>query len=172
MSKKSGGKKKNQTKSSTVAGDAIVRIALNKKVRHDYDITKRYEAGVVLRGTEVKSLRAGDVQWADAHARVTDSGEIVLIGLHIAEYANAGTFNHRPTAVRKLLLNRREINQIRGMLQQKGLTLIPEELYFKNGLVKCTLAVGRGRDKGDKRQALKEKATKRDIQREMARRAR
>ena len=168
MSKKTGGKKGKQKK----VEDGIVRIATNKKVRHEFDITKRYEAGIVLQGTEVKSLRAGDVQWADAHARLTDRDEIVLIGLYIAEYNNAGVFNHRPTATRKLLLNKREINQIRGYLQQKGLTIIPESLYFKDGWAKCTIAIGRGRDKGDKRQALKEKATKRDIQREMARRAR
>jgi SsrA-binding protein len=168
VSKKAGGKKKKQQQSE----DGIVRIATNKKVRHDFDISKRYEAGIVLRGTEVKSLRSGDVQWADAHARLTDTDEIVLIGLYIAEYANAGTFNHRPTASRKLLLNRREINQIRGLLQQKGLTLVPESLYFKKGWAKCTLAVGKGRDKGDKRQTLKDKATKRDIQREVARRTR
>ncbi|MGC4892652.1 SsrA-binding protein SmpB [Micromonospora sp. DT31] len=144
-------------------------IASNKKARHDYDILKTYEAGIVLAGTEVKSLRAGRVSLVDAFAQERD-GEIMLYGLHIAEYGFGTWTNHAPRRTRKLLLHRVEIARILEKLRDGGTTLVPLSMYFADGWAKVELGLARGRRSYDKRQALAERDAKREIAREMGRR--
>jgi len=139
-------------------------IAQNRRARHDYDILERFEAGIVLRGTEIKSVREHNVQLAAAYARVRD-GELWLQDMHIAPYSHAGYTRHEPQRERKLLLHRREIRRVRELLEEKGLTLIPLSLYLKRGKAKIELGVARGRKQYDRREAIKE----RDQSREMAR---
>lgn len=148
----------------------VVSILRNRRLRHDYEVAKTFEAGLVLAGSEVKSLRNGDVQWGDAHGRMDRQGELWLYGLHIGEYRNAGVFNHQPGQRRKLLLQRRELDHIAGALNAKGMSLVPEEILFRKGWAKIVVALAKGRPKGDKRAVLREKATRRDVEREMARR--
>jgi len=159
------------TKGSSQTAE-VVSILRNKRVRHDYEILDQVEAGMVLQGSEVKSLRGGDVQWGDAHARLDDRGELWLYGLHIGEYRQAGAFNHAPQARRKLLLKRRELDKLAGQLRAKGLSMVPTELVFRRGWAKCRIAVVRGRKKADKRRAMVDRARQRDIERELARRRR
>ncbi|KIR61815.1 SsrA-binding protein SmpB [Micromonospora harpali] len=144
-------------------------VASNKKARHDYDILKTYEAGLVLAGTEVKSLRAGYVSLVDAFAQEHD-GELMLHGLHIAEYGFGSWTNHQPRRTRKLLLRRIEIDRILDRVREGGLTLVPLSLYFSNGWAKVELGLARGRRSYDKRQALAERDAKREIARELGRR--
>ena len=125
----------------------------------------------MLQGSEVKSLRAADLQWADAHARFDHKEELWLIGLYIGHCAQATYNNHRPTAQRKLLLHKRELNKIATRMQAKGLTIVPRSIYFKNGIAKVEICVVRGKDRGDKRKDVKDRAAQRDIDREMSRRA-
>ncbi|WP_431976245.1 SsrA-binding protein SmpB [Micromonospora haikouensis] len=144
-------------------------VASNKKARHDYEILKTYEAGLVLAGTEVKSLRAGYVSLVDAFAQEHD-GELMLHGLHIAEYGFGSWTNHQPRRTRKLLLRRIEIDRILDRVREGGLTLVPLSLYFSNGWAKVELGLARGRRSYDKRQALAERDAKREIARELGRR--
>lgn len=147
------------------------QILFNKKLRHDFHVLDTYEAGIVLMGSEVKSLRAGDVQLGDAHARFDDRvNELFLYGLHIGEYRQAASFGHQPIQPRKLLLHRKELDRLRGKLAAKGLTLIPERLFWRDKWVKITLCLCSGKDKGDKRRDLVAKAQRRDVERELARR--
>ena len=139
-------------------------IAQNRRARHDYDIVERFEAGIVLRGTEIKSVREHNVQLVGAYARVRD-GELWLQDMHIAPYSHTGYTRHEPQRERKLLLHRREIRRVRELLEEKGLTLIPLSLYLKRGKAKVELGVARGRKQYDRREAIKE----RDQSREMAR---
>ena len=139
-------------------------IARNKRARHDYHILETWEAGVVLSGTEVKSLRDGKANIGDAYAIVKD-GEVFLLNLHIAPYEQGNQFNHEPTRTRKLLLHRKEIRRMIGAVERQGLTLIPLELYFKRGIAKVALALGKGKKLHDKRDTARE----RDAEREMAR---
>ena len=139
-------------------------IARNKRARHDYHILETWEAGLVLSGTEVKSLREGNANIADAYAIVKD-GEVYLLNLHIAPYEQGNQFNHEPTRTRKLLLHRKEIRRMIGAVERQGLTLIPLELYFKRGIAKVALALGKGKKLHDKRDPARE----RDAEREMAR---
>jgi SsrA-binding protein len=139
-------------------------VARNKKALHEYHIVDTYEAGIVLVGPEVKSIRAGKVSLAEAFARI-DGSEANLYGMHISPYGPASLWNVDSTRTRKLLLNRREIRKLIGATQQEGFTLVPLELYLKDGYVKIALALGRGKKLYDKRQDLK----KRDAQREMQR---
>lgn len=150
--------------------DEVKLILKNRKLRHDYEVLDSWEAGMVLIGSEVKSLRAGDVQWGDAHARF-DRNELWLYGLHIGEYKQAGVFGHQAAQPRKLLLNRRELNKLSGLLQGKGLTVIPDELRFRNGYAKIVICLAKGKNRGDKRRDLINRSADRDVQREMARRA-
>ena len=144
-------------------------IASNKKARHDYAILKTYEAGLVLAGTEVKSLREGRVSLVDAFAQEHD-GELLLYGLHIAEYGYGTWTNHAPRRTRKLLLHRIEIDRIIGQLRDgNGLTLVPLSLYFSDGWAKVELGLARGRSKGDKRQAIAERDSRMEIEKEMGR---
>lgn|SRR5699024_6836092 len=139
-------------------------LAQNKKASHDYFIEETYEAGIVLKGTEIKSIRAGRINIKDAHARV-DRGEVQLINLHIAPYEQGNRFNHDPTRTRKLLLHRKEIDKLTGLIQQKGYTLVPLKIYIKNGVAKILLGLGKGKKKYDKREDLKRKQMKRDADR-------
>ncbi|HVZ77731.1 MAG TPA: SsrA-binding protein SmpB [Gemmatimonadaceae bacterium] len=139
-------------------------IARNKRARFDYHILDTWEAGLVLSGTEVKSLREGRAQLNDAYGIVKD-GEVYLLNLHIAPYAQGSYNNHEPTRTRKLLLHKREIRRLIGAVEREGLTLVPLELYFKNGVAKVTIALGKGKKLHDKRDA----ARARDAEREMAR---
>lgn len=139
-------------------------IAQNRKASHDYFIEDTFEAGIVLKGTEIKSIRAGKVSIKDSHARI-DRGEVKLINLHIAEYEQGNRFNHDPTRTRKLLLHRKEIDKLTGLIQQQGYALIPLKIYIKNGFAKVLLGLGKGKKKYDKREDLKRKQMKRDADR-------
>jgi SsrA-binding protein len=139
-------------------------IADNRRARYDYELLDRVEAGVALTGTEVKSLRDGRVQLGQAYADVRD-GEIWLVGASIAEYAPGNIANHEPDRDRKLLLHRREIDSLSGKVREKGLTLVPTRLYFKDGRVKVELALARGRERIDKRRAIAERDAKRQMER-------
>ena len=141
-------------------------IAENRKARHDYELLERVEAGLVLTGTEVKSLRAGRAVLGQAYADVRD-GEAWLHGAEIAAYDQGNRANHEPTRPRKLLLHRREIDRLYGQVREKGLTLVPTRLYFKDGRVKVELALARGKDTVDKRRALAERDARREIERAM-----
>jgi len=142
----------------------IVSVAKNKRARFDYQILETFEAGLVLRGTEVKSLRSGKANISDAYGIVRD-GEVFLLNAHIQPYESRGYANHEPTGTRKLLLHRKEIRRLIGAVERQGLTLIPLELYFKKGVAKIALALAKGKKMHDKRETEKQ----RDAQREMAR---
>ena len=144
--------------------DETHAIARNKRARHDYHILEHWEAGLVLTGTEVKSLRDGKANLSDAYAIVKD-GEVFLLNLHISPYDKGNQFNHEPTRTRKLLLHRKEIRRMIGAVERQGLTLVPLELYFKKGIAKVQLALGKGKKLHDKRDDEK----RRDDEREMAR---
>lgn len=139
-------------------------ITVNRKARHEYTIIQTYEAGMVLLGTEVKSLRQGKANLVDSYAVLKD-GEVWLVGAHINVYEQGNINNHEPTRTRKLLLNRNEIKKLIGKTKEKGLTLIPLRLYFKNGKVKAELALAKGKKVYDKRESI----AKRDMQRDMER---
>ena len=145
-------------------------VAQNKKARHDYSIEDVYEAGIVLTGTEVKSLRAGRASLVDGFAQY-ENGEIWLRQIHIPEY-NMGTWtNHEPRRPRKLLLRKDEVKRIANAVKDTGVTLVPLSLYFKDGYAKVEIAVARGRKSYDKRQAIAERESKRETQRLVGRRA-
>jgi SsrA-binding protein len=139
-------------------------IADNRRARHDYHLTDRVEAGIVLAGTEVKALRAGQVQLGQAFAEVRD-GELWLVGASIAEWAGGNRQNHVPDRDRKLLLHRREIDSLYGKVREKGLTLVPTRMYFKDGRVKVELALARGKERADKRRAIAERDAQRQVER-------
>jgi len=144
-------------------------IAQNKKGRHDYFIDEVFEAGLVLMGTEVKSLRAGRATLTDGYAMVED-GELWLSGVHIPEYNEGSWTNHEPRRKRKLLLHKREVSRLIGTLKEGGLTLIPLSLYFKDGKAKVEMGLARGKKAHDKRATLMEKQANREVDRELARR--
>ena len=143
-------------------------IAANKKARHDYAILKTYEAGIVLAGTEVKSLRAGRVSLVDAFAQEHE-GEIMLYGLHIAEYGFGSWTNHAPRRTRKLLLHRTEIDRILDKIRENRFTLIPLSMYFEGGWAKVELGLAKGLRSFDKRQVMAERDANREIARELGR---
>jgi len=144
-------------------------IAQNKKARHDYTIVDTYECGVVLMGTEVKSLREGRASLADAFATI-DDGEVYLHNVHIPEYAFGSWTNHTPRRVRKLLLHKGEIQRLIGRTKESGLTLVPLSLYFTEGKVKVELALARGKKTWDKRQDMARRDADREVRRELGRR--
>ena len=147
-------------------------VATNRKARHDYDVLDTYECGIALEGSEVKSLRDGKVQLRDSYARV-QNGEVWLHGVHIAPYAYAhGRDGHDPDRPRKLLLHRREIDQLAGRTQQESLTLVPLAIYFKENKAKVELALARGRKRYDKRQAMAERDAGREAARALAQQGR
>lgn len=139
-------------------------LAQNRRASHDYFIEETYEAGIVLRGTEIKSIRAGRVNIADAHVRIMNN-EAQLINMHIAPYEQGNRFNHDPTRTRKLLLHRHEIDKLLGLTQRQGYALVPLRLYIKNGFAKVLIGLGKGKKRHDKREDLKQKQMKRDIDR-------
>jgi SsrA-binding protein len=147
--------------------DGTVNICRNRRATHDYEILDKIECGVVLVGTEVKSLRAGYGNLEDAYARV-DDGEVWLIGAEIPEYEFGNRLNHKPKRPRKLLLHRKEIDRFAGKASDKGLTLVPLRMYFKEGRAKVELAVGKGKQTHDKRESLKKTDAKRQIDRALA----
>jgi SsrA-binding protein len=140
-------------------------VARNRKASHDYHIEDRYEAGLVLRGTEIKSIREGRVNLRDGYVRPRD-GELWLLDVHIGPYKPAGRyFDHDPRRPRKLLLHRYEIDRLIGAVERTGYTIIPLQMYLKNGLAKVEIALARGKAKHDKRQAIAERDAKREIER-------
>ena len=143
---------------------SIKVVCQNKKARHDYQVLEVIEAGMVLLGTEVKSLRQGRANLKDSYARVKD-GELFLMQSHISPYTHAYHDNHEPDRVRKLLLHKREIKRLQGKTQEKGLTLVPLKIYFKDGKAKVELALARGKRMYDKRETLKRKTEERELER-------
>ena len=143
-------------------------IALNRRARHEYAITDTFEAGIVLTGTEIKSVRAHKVSLAEAYARV-ERGEAWLIGANIAPFEGGNRYNHEPKRTRKLLLHRSEIDELLGLTKAKGLTLVPLRLYIsERGVAKVELAVARGKQLHDKRRDIAERDARRDVAREIA----
>ena len=142
-------------------------LAVNKKARHLYDLSEFTEAGIVLTGPEVKSIRAGKVNFIDSYVDFRQ-GEAWLVSLHIAPYANAGYVPQEPDRARKLLLHEREISKFAGLVAQQGLTVVPVSLYFKRGKVKVEIALGKGKKLHDHRETLKRRAAERDMARELA----
>jgi SsrA-binding protein len=143
-------------------------VARNRKARHDYHLEDTWEAGIVLVGSEVKALRAGRASLVDGFAEV-DGGEVWLHNVHIPQYAQATWTNHASRRKRKLLLHRREIDKIERRVNERGLTIVPLSLYFKDGRAKVELALARGRSKGDKRQAIAERDSRMEIEKEIGR---
>ena len=141
-------------------------IVDNRRARHDFHLSDRVEAGVVLSGTEVKALREGKATLQQAYAEVRD-GEAWLVGLHIPEYVQANRANHEPDRPRKLLLHRREIDRLYGQVREKGFTLVPTRLYFKDGRVKAEIALARGKELRDKRRSIADRDAKRHMEREL-----
>jgi SsrA-binding protein len=143
-------------------------VAVNRRARHEYNISDTFEAGLVLTGTEIKSIRAGKVNLADAYARV-EKGEAWLIGAHIAPYEAGNRWNHEPRRDRKLLLHRSEIDELMGRASAKGLTVVPLRLYLTGkGRAKLELGLARGKQLHDKRRSIAERDQRREIEREMA----
>ncbi len=143
-------------------------IATNRRAAHDYNLEERYEAGLVLTGTEIKSIRAGRVNLKDGYVQPR-RGELWLMNVHIAPYDPAGRhFGHDPRRPRKLLLHRREINRLIARVQERGYTIIPTRLYLKDGRAKVEIALARGRRKYDKRRAIAERDARREVERALA----
>ncbi|GAE92803.1 tmRNA-binding protein SmpB [Gracilibacillus boraciitolerans JCM 21714] len=139
-------------------------LAQNKKANHDYFIEETYEAGVILQGTEIKSIRAGRVNLKDSFATIRQ-GEAYINNMHISTYEQGNRFNHDPTRARKLLLHRKQIDKLIGDSQQAGYSIIPLKIYIKNGFAKVLIGLARGKKKYDKREDLKQKQAKRDMDR-------
>jgi SsrA-binding protein len=146
----------------------IKQIAGNRKAFHDYEILQRVEAGISLVGTEIKSIRENGASIREAYARPLD-GEMWLYGAHIAPYESASYMNHEPTRPRRLLLHKKEIRELSRSIAEKGLTIVPLNLYLKDGMAKVELGVGRGKKHYDKRQAIAKRDAERDVQRALRR---
>jgi SsrA-binding protein len=140
-------------------------ITLNRRARHEYAVEETLEAGIVLTGTEIKSIRAGRVNLAEAYARV-ERGEAWLIGAHIAPYEQGNRYNHEPRRTRKLLLHRDQIDELVGRVNAKGLTLVPLRLYIRDGLAKLEIGIARGKKAHDKRRTIAERDQRRELARE------
>jgi len=149
-----------------MANDGVKVIAQNKKAWHDYFIEQTLEAGIVLSGTEVKSIRQGKVNLKDSYAMI-EGGEVIINGMHISPYEQGNIFNKDPLRDRKLLLHKSEINRLIGYTQQKGLSLVPLQLYFKRGKVKMELGIAKGKKLYDKRDDIAERDANREIDRRM-----
>ncbi len=145
-------------------------VTVNRKARHDYHIVRTLEAGLSLRGTEIKSIREGRVSIREAYVRPED-GEVWLVGAHIAHYAPAGAANHDPTRRRRLLLHKRQIAELRRDVEAQGVTVVPLRLYLKGGLAKLEIAIGRGKKHYDKRADIAKKDADRQMQRALRRKA-
>jgi SsrA-binding protein len=151
-------------KNSATTGEKIVCV--NRQARYNYFIDETYEAGLVLLGSEVKSLRDGKANLVDSYAQIRN-GEAYLINTHISPYTGANQFNHEPTRARKLLLHAREIERLTSKTKERGLTLIPLKLYFKNGRAKVELGLARGKKLYDKRETLRRKVAQREVERSL-----
>lgn len=160
-------KAKKEAKDRATEG-AIQVVARNRRARHEYDLLEKIEAGIVLTGTEVKSLRNGKASLEEAYASV-ENGEVWLYGCDIPEYLQANQMNHKPKRPRKLLLHRPQIEKLAAKTSEKGLTLVPLALYFKKGIAKVELSIAKGRKLYDKREAIKKQEAKRDINRALRR---
>lgn len=147
------------------SGDGTKLVVSNRRARHDYHLDDRFEAGLVLTGTEVKSLRDGKGSLVEAWVKVDDRGEAYLMQAHIPEYAFGNRNNHDPTRPRKLLLHRRELDELAHAVGARGVALVPTRLYFRDGRAKLEFAIGRGKNVADKRQSAKERDAKREIER-------
>lgn len=141
-------------------------LAQNRKARHDYFIEETYEAGIVLRGTEIKSVRKGSVNIKDAHARIKN-GEMFLLNMHISPYERGNRYNHDPVRTRKLLMHRKQIDKLYGSTKEKGYSLIPLKVYIKNGYAKVLIGLAKGKKKYDKRETLKRRTAQREMERAM-----
>lgn len=141
-------------------------VATNRKARHEYHLLETYETGIALKGTEVKSLRQGRASLQESYATVKN-GEVWLMGMHISPYEHASIDAHEPKRDRKLLLHKKEIRRLVGKLSEKGTTLIPVRLYFKNGIAKVELALARGKRAYDKREAIKRRDIRRELERDL-----
>lgn len=141
-------------------------IVANRKAFHDFEIIERFEAGIALHGTEVKSLRSGHANFKDSYARVKE-GELWIVNMHISPYDFGSVWNHDPLRQRKLLMHKKEIRRLISKIEEKGLTLVPLSLYFKNGMVKVELALARGKKIYDKRKDIAKRDSDRDTQREL-----
>lgn len=139
-------------------------VAQNKKAYHDYFIEETYEAGIVLQGTEIKSIRAGKVNLRDSHARI-HNGEAFLYGMHVSPYEQGNRYNHDPLRARKLLLHNKEIAKLYGESKETGFAIVPLKVYLKNGYAKVLIGLAKGKKNYDKREDLKKKEAKRDIER-------
>jgi len=148
-----------------MAKDGFKLIANNKKAYFDYFIEDKYEAGVALHGTEVKSIRMGKCSIKESYIKIED-GEVFIYGMHISPYEKGNIFNKDPMRIKKLLMHKYEINKLNGKLQQKGLTLVPLQVYLKNGLVKVEVGLARGKKLYDKRDSLAKKDMKREAEKE------
>lgn len=144
--------------------EGIKVVAQNKKARHDYHIEETFETGLVLTGTEIKSIRAGKANLKESFARI-QNGEVFLHNMHVSPYEQGNQFNHDPLRTRKLLMNRKEINKLIGITKEKGYSLVPLRMYLKRGFCKLELALARGKKLYDKRETLKKKDAQRDIER-------
>ncbi len=145
-------------------------VTVNRKAQHDYHIVRTLEAGLSLRGTEIKSIREGRVSIREAYVR-PDDGEVWLVGAHIAHYAPAGSSNHDPTRRRRLLLHKRQIAELKRAVESEGVTIVPLRLYLKGGRAKLEIAVGRGKKRYDKRAAIAKRDADRQMQRALRRKA-
>jgi SsrA-binding protein len=159
----------NKKKDTEPTGKKVV--VQNRKARHDYDIVDRFETGIVLQGTEVKSLRAGRVNLKDSYA-IVESGEVFLHRVHISTYEEGTYHNHEPERTRKLLLHAMEIRRLAGRTQQQGLTLVPLSIYFLRGRVKVELGLAKGKKQFDKRHSLAERQAQREVERALKDRTR
>lgn len=139
-------------------------VAQNKKANHDYFIEETYEAGMVLQGTEIKAIRAGRINLKDSYARI-QNGEIYLLNAHVSPYEQGNRYNHDPLRQRKLLLHKKEIDKLLGETKEAGFALVPLKVYLKNGYAKILIGLGKGKKNYDKREDLKKKEAKRDIER-------
>ena len=146
--------------------EAVKVVAQNRKARHEYFILERYEAGLVLTGTEIKSIRQGKVNLGEAYVRIVN-GEAFIFGMHIAIYTQGNRFNHEETRTRKLLLNKREIRKLHKAVQQEGHTIVPLRLYLKRGFAKLEIAEAKGKKLYDKRQSQKDTDVQRQLQKEI-----
>ena len=158
-------------KISTVSEEKIKIIATNRKARHEYNILETYEAGMVLKGTEVKSLREGKANLKDSYAKMSD-GEMFLLNLHISPYEKGNRYNQEPTRPRKLLLHRNQIRRLLGRVAEKGLTLVPLRLYFKGSYAKVELALAVGKKLYDRRKSIAEREAERTVRRALKERNR
>ena len=145
--------------------ESVKIIAQNKKARFDYFVEEKYECGIVLEGTEVKSVKEGSVSFQDSFAEI-QNGELWMRNFHISEYKYSSVFNHNPDRIKKLLVHKEELKRLQRKVEEKGFTLIPLDFYLKNGRVKLTLGVCKGKKQYDKRAAIKERDVNRDLQRE------